>query len=491
MRMPAMAKKGFSVHLKFNKLKNQTFKTLFIFLKTNYLVKNIVFDKNKPTMKAIFTLSLVFLLINAKAQVKVERENHLRYYTKLVSNNKLILVYSNENYDTLFFEMYNYYGELLNKTYLSNNLANYYNYFFENKNKIYTQTSVIGGNIYLVEFDENLNYLNKYPLDTAVFKNINSKTLFTPYLNKLYSVVNMNDSNYLIEMDNYGKILKKRNLNIKEKYVFNNNQMEMIDGKFIVHFYAKNISYLIDTNGEWVKMDELKNIFGSSVRVWNNTIYMAYTAYDKYIFAKFNQNGKLIDSFSYPLPPDKRDNSNYLGNYKFIKALGNTFYFSNEYNDKNGLNPSTSAVYLVDFDNKKLNVVRIIKDEPKCTYYGYTVHFNGEAIAFSYNKVITNDSNLNRIHYSVIEFAPLPNKCVVKTFPNPSGNQFTASSPMFTEGSLAQFEMYNSEGKLCFEKQLTSSKNQIFIDNNMSNGIYYGLVRLNGKTCTFKQIIQN
>ncbi|MFA9213213.1 MAG: hypothetical protein ACEQSR_05125 [Candidatus Methylacidiphilales bacterium] len=443
-------------------------------------------------MKTIFTfIFTVFLLVGLQAQVKVERENHLRYYTRLVSNNKLILVYSNINYDTLFFDTYNYYGELLNKTYLSNNLTNYYNYFFENNNKIYTQTSAMGGNIYLVEFDENLNYLNKYPLDTAVFKNINSKTFFTPYLNKLYSVVNMNDSNYLIEMDNYGKILNKQNLFIKEKYVHNYDKMEVINGKFVVHFNSKNINYLISTNGQWEKMDELKNIFVSSSRVWNNNVYMACNAYDKYVFAKYNQNGKLIDSFSYPLPIGKRDNSNYLGNYKFIKALGNTFYFSNEYNEKNGLNSSTSAVYLIDFDNKKLNVVRIIEDEPKCTYYGYNAHFNGEATAFSYNKYVTNDSNINKVHYSVIEFAPLPNKCIVKSFPNPSSNQFTASSPMFTEGSLAKLEMYNSEGKLCFEKQLTSNKNQIFIDNNMSNGIYYGLVRLNGKTCTFKQIIQN
>lgn len=442
-------------------------------------------------MKQIFTFTLILLLINAKAQVKVEKENHLSFYTRLVSNNKLILVYSNENYDTLFFDMYNYYGELLNKSYLTNNLASYYNSFFENNNKIYTQTSAMGGNIYLVEFDENLNYLNKYPLDTAVFKNINSKTLFTPYLNKLYSVVNMNDSNYLIEMDNYGKILKKQNLFIKEKHIFNNDKMEIIDGKFIVHFYSPNTNYLINTNGICEKMDNIKNYFAVSFRVWNNLVYVAYSGYDKYIFAKFSQNGKLIDSFSYPLPPGKRDNINYSGNYKFIKALGNSFYYCNEYNEIGVLSSSTSAVYLVDFDAKKLNVVRIIENEPKCTYYGYNAHFNGEATAFSYNKIITNDSNLKRIHYSVIEFAPLPNKCIVKSFPNPSGNQFTASSPLFTEGSLIKLEMYNSEGKLCFEKQLTSSKNQIFIDNNMSNGIYYGLVKLNGKTCTFKQIIQN
>ena len=127
-------------------------------------------------MKAIFTLTLIFLFINAKAQVKIEKENNHRYYTKLVSNNKLILVYSNVNYDTLFLEMYNYYGELLNKTHFTGTLANYYNSFFENNNKFYAQTSFMEGNIYLMEFDENLNYLNKYPLDTAVFKNINSKT---------------------------------------------------------------------------------------------------------------------------------------------------------------------------------------------------------------------------------------------------------------------------------------------------------------------------
>ena len=299
--------------------------------------------------------------------------------------------------------------------------------------------------------------------------------------------MNKNDSNLLIVMDNHGKVLSKILLPIKEKLGFKYDQMEIINGKFIACFYNNYSGYLINTKGECEKMEFNTNHFDNNVKVSNNIIYTATSAINKYIFARFNEKGQLIDSFSTNLPNGKRDNTGYLFNNQLVQVANDLFYFSNEYDELYNNELQTSIVYLVDYKNKKTNIIRNF--ESKSTR-NYIAHYDGKATVFTYNKIITNDSNITKAYHSVIEFETLPSKCIVNSFPNPSNKQFQINSPWFTAGSIAQITLYNSEGKLCFENNVITGKNTAFVNTNINKGLYHCLVKVNGKTCVFKQLIE-
>ncbi|MFZ4797575.1 MAG: T9SS type A sorting domain-containing protein [Bacteroidia bacterium] len=437
-------------------------------------------------MKKTLTISLILFSIYANAQLIIER-NNWRYHVRIIDRNKLMLVGLTKDNDSTVVEIYNFYGELLNSKTIPD-WSPYNNYdFFKSNNKFYAQKRNGNNGYNLLELDENLNYLNEYPLDSSLFKVQNSRTSFTLYNDKLYVIMNKNDSNLLIEMDNHGKVLSKILLPIKEKSGFKYDQMEIINGKFITYFYYNNSGYLINTKGECEKIGFVSNYIDNYVKVSNNIIYTAASAGNRYIFAKFNDNGKLIDSFSVNLPQGKRDNIGYLANNHLVQVANDIFYFSNEYDELYNNELETSIVYLVDYKNKRTNIIRNFESK---SIRNYIAHYDGKATVFTYNKIITNDSNITKAYHSVIEFETMPSKCIISSFPNPSNKQFYINSPWFTAGSIAQITLYNSEGKLCFENNVITNKNTAFVNAIINNGLYHCMVKVNDKTCVFKQLIE-
>jgi len=441
-------------------------------------------------MKHFFTLLLTLFLLHLNAQIKVEKILNIRDYTKTINHNKLLILNRTVNHDSTIAELYNFYGELLAKNTIPFYLPRFSNHFFANNNKYFAHVRANDRLNYLLELDENLNYLNKYPLDSTLYQTFDNINILTPYLDKLYGIFTTNYLHYLIEMNNQGKVLNKILLPISSLSSNNYDQLEIINGKLLGQFSNPTASYLITTNGNCKPINLLQTSIFYNIKEYNNYIYTAANVYNKTLFTKLNENGDLVDSFSFQFPDGKNKHSFHLVNNGLVRVFDEIFYYSISLADNQNRLSYTNVIYSVNFKNKKIAIFKLFDNNEKVSYQNCKAHFDGNVLAYTYNKIISNDTSLNKVFYSVIEFANLPNNCQASSFPNPSGKQFSINSPWFTEKSLANIEMYNSEGKLCFNSQVITSKNNAILESNVTNGIYFTLITVNGKTCSFKQLIQ-
>lgn len=118
---------------------------------------------------------------------------------------------------------------------------------------------------------------------------------------------------------------------------------------FLYYLSAKNTNKIIDIGKlGWV----------TQFNKLDNYIYAAGCMSNRYYFAKYSLDGKLINSFSTPIPNGRYDNLRSGFRHSLVNISGERFYYTEDYREHWNLPPTNFITYNVDYKLKRAKTYR-------------------------------------------------------------------------------------------------------------------------------------